>query len=400
MLDFSILSVSHRLQNFARISLFCAFFGFFTVAQATEESHNSANSGATTAVNASDDEHAAGATHQDAAVSHGDAHAADAYGTEAAHGEKKFEPGKMIMDHISDAHDWHLWGEGHGSVSIPLPVIIYSKSKGVEVFSSAKFNHGHDAYNGYRLDEENHVIAEDGSTDFYDLSITKNVLAMFIGVITLFIIAIGMANSYKKRSGKAPKGFHNLVEPLILFIRDDIAKPSIGHKANKFMPLLLSIFFFIFVLNLYGLIPIFPGGANVTGNIAVTMVLAVVVFLTVNLNANKYYWKHIFVPDVPVWMYPIIIPIEILGVILKPFVLMLRLFANITAGHLIILGFFSLIFIFGAIKEEIGFAVTPLSVGFTVFMSMLELLVAFLQAFVFTLLTSIYIGMAVEDHHH
>jgi F-type H+-transporting ATPase subunit a len=209
-----------------------------------------------------------------------------------------------------------------------------------------------------------------------------------------------MASSYKKRAGKAPKGIHNLLEPLILFIRDDVAKPSIGHKADKFMPLLLSIFFFIFVLNLFGLIPIFPGGANVTGNISITMVLAIIVFLTVNLNGNKYYWKHIFVPDVPVWMYPIIIPIEVLGVILKPFVLMLRLFANITAGHIIILGFFSLIFIFGAIKTEIGFAVTPLSVGFTVFMSMLELLVAFLQAFVFTLLTSIYIGMAVEEHHH
>ena len=304
------------------------------------------------------------------------------------------------MDHIADAHDWHLWGEGHDAVSIPLPVIIYSKSKGIEVFSSAKFNHGHDAYQGYRLDEEGHIVAEDGSSDFYDISISKNVLAMFIGVVTLLILAIGMANSYKKRKGKAPKGIHNLLEPLILFIRDDVAKPSIGHKSDKFMPLLLSIFFFIFVLNLYGLIPIFPGGANVTGNIAITMVLAIVVFLTVNLNGNKYYWKHIFLPDVPVWMYPIIIPIEVLGVILKPFVLMLRLFANITAGHIIILGFFSLIFIFGAIQTEIGFAVTPLSVGFTVFMSMLELLVAFLQAFVFTLLTSIYIGMAVEEHHH
>ena len=166
------------------------------------------------------------------------------------------------------------------------------------------------------------------------------------------------------------------------------------------MPLLLSLFFFIFVLNIYGLIPIFPGGANVTGNISVTMVLALVVAITVNFSGNKYYWKHIFLPDVPVWMYPVIIPIEILGVILKPFVLMLRLFANITAGHIIILGFFSLIFIFGAMKPSIGYAVTPLSVGFTVFMSMLELLVAFLQAFVFTLLTSIYIGMAVEEHHH
>jgi F-type H+-transporting ATPase subunit a len=166
------------------------------------------------------------------------------------------------------------------------------------------------------------------------------------------------------------------------------------------MPLLLSIFFFIFVVNLFGLIPIFPGGANVTGNIAVTMVLALVVFITVTVNGNKYYWKHILMPDVPKLMYIILIPIEILGVVLKPFVLMLRLFANITAGHIIILGFFSLIFIFGSMNPTFGYAVSPLSVLFTVFMSMLELLVAFLQAFVFTLLSAIYIGMAVEEHHH
>jgi F-type H+-transporting ATPase subunit a len=203
-----------------------------------------------------------------------------------------------------------------------------------------------------------------------------------------------------KRQGKAPKGIHNLIEPLIIFIRDDVAKPSIGHKTDKFMPLLLTVFFFIFVNNVFGLIPIFPGGANVTGNIAVTMVLALVIFLTVNLNGNKYYWKHIFMPDVPVWMYVIIIPIELLGVILKPFVLMLRLFANITAGHIIILGFFSLIFIFGAMSPAGGIGVSPLSVAFTVFMGLLEMLVAFLQAFVFTLLSAIYIGMAVEEHHH
>jgi F-type H+-transporting ATPase subunit a len=179
-----------------------------------------------------------------------------------------------------------------------------------------------------------------------------------------------------------------------------VAKSSIGPKYERFMPLILSIFFFIFVNNLFGLIPIFPGGANVTGNIAVTMVLALVVFVTVNVRGTKDYWKHIFLPDVPKAMYLILVPIEILGVILKPFVLMLRLFANITAGHIIILGFFSLIFIFGAMSPGLGFAVSPLSVAFTLFMSFLELLVAFLQAFVFTLLTAIYIGMAVEEHHH
>jgi F-type H+-transporting ATPase subunit a len=187
---------------------------------------------------------------------------------------------------------------------------------------------------------------------------------------------------------------------LIIFIRDDVGIPSIGKKTDKFMPLLLTLFFFIFINNIFGLIPIFPGGANVTGNIAITMVLAVMIFLIVNLNGNKNYWKHIFLPDVPVWMYVIIIPIEVLGVILKPFVLMLRLFANITAGHIIILGFLSLIFIFGAMSPAGGFGVSPLSLAFTVFMGLLEMLVAFLQAYVFTLLSAIYIGMAVEENHH
>ena len=317
------------------------------------------------------------------------------------HSNKKFAAGKMIMDHIADAHDWHLWGEGHGSVSIPLPVILYTQNKGITVFSSSRFEHGHASFEGFRLNEEGKVVWDNESekTPIYDISITKNVFAMFIAVFAILLIAVGMANTYKRNQGRAPKGFHNLVEPLILFIRDDLAKPSIGHQADRFLPMLLTIFSFIFVNNVFGLLPIFPGGANVTGNIAITMVLAVIVFLTVNLNGNKYYWKHILMPDVPGWMYVIIIPIEILGVVLKPFVLMLRLFANITAGHIIILGFFSLIFIFGAMDQVFGLAVSPLSVAFTVFMGLLEMLVAFLQAFVFTLLTALYIGMAVEEHH-
>lgn len=329
-----------------------------------------------------------------ASADHAEAHNAE----KNAHAEQKMDPGKMILEHISDAHDWHLWGH----TSIPLPVILYTESKGLTVFSSSKFNHGHDAYLGFRLNEKNQVVWDDANSHeaIYDFSITKNVLAMFIAVIVLVLVMLSMAGSYAKRKGLAPKGLPNMIEPLIVFLRDEVAKSSIGPKYERFMPLLLSIFFFIFVNNLMGLIPIFPGGANVTGNIAVTMVLALVVFITVNFSGNKYYWKHIFAPDVPKAMYIIIVPIEILGVILKPFVLMLRLFANITAGHIIILGFFSLIFIFGAMNTGMGYAVSPLSVGFTLFMSFLELLVAFLQAFVFTLLTAIYIGMAVEEHHH
>jgi F-type H+-transporting ATPase subunit a len=321
---------------------------------------------------------------------------------EKSHNGESYNPGKMIFDHISDAHDWHLWGEGESSVSIPLPVILYTASKGLQCFSSSKFHHGHASHDGFQLTEEGKVAWTDDAIKetIFDFSLSKNVIAMFIGSAFLLILVLGMAKHYRENAGKAPKGIYNLIEPLILTLRDDIARPTIGKRAEQFLPLLLSIFFFIFCLNLFGLIPFFPGGANVTGNISVTMILALVVFVTVTLSGNKYYWKHIFMPDVPVWMYVIIIPIEILGVLLKPFVLMLRLFANITAGHIIILGFFSLIFIFGNMSTGLGYAVSPLSVAFTVFMSLLELLVAFLQAFVFTLLTSVYIGMAVEEHHH
>jgi len=353
-------------------------------------------------VGIANDNHSSNTNSED--VEHHDAESHEASTHEHAESHETttgFEPGKMIMEHIADAHDWHLWGEGDHSVSIPLPVILYT-SEGLSVFSSSNFHHGHSPYNGFKLNHEGVVTWEDETkTDvIYDLSITKNVLALFIGSIFLIVLVIKMARHYAANTGKAPKGIYNLIEPLILFLRDDIARPTIGKKADNYMSLLLSIFFFIFTLNLFGLIPVFPGGANVTGNISVTMVLALVVFITVTISGNKYYWKHIFMPDVPVWMYVIIIPIEILGVVLKPFVLMLRLFANITAGHIIILGFFSLIFIFGNMNAGLGYAVSPLSVAFTLFMSVLELLVAFLQAFVFTLLSSIYIGMAVEEHHH
>ena len=396
MPDFSTIFTTSTYRKSFVTAVFLAFFAVSAWASHDKVADKHAQTSTAASHDVAIESHNTSESH--AKEAHGDAHEASG----ESHKEEKFAPGKMIMDHIADAHDWHLWGEGHGSVSIPLPVILYTASKGITFFSSAHFEHGHVAYEGFRLTEDGKVAWDDASNTeaIYDISMTKNVVAMLIAVLTILLIAIGMANAYKRNKGKAPKGFHNLVEPLILFIRDDVARASIGHKADKYLPMLLSIFFFIFVNNIFGLIPIFPGGANVTGNIAVTMVLAVIVFLTVNLNANKYYWKHIFVPDVPVWMYIIIIPIEILGVVLKPFVLMLRLFANITAGHIIILGFFSLIFIFGAMKPGLGLAVSPLSVAFTVFMSLLELLVAFLQAFVFTLLTAIYIGSAIEEHHH
>jgi F-type H+-transporting ATPase subunit a len=217
---------------------------------------------------------------------------------------------------------------------------------------------------------------------------------MFIAVIAILLVFSSVAGAYKKRVGLAPKGLQSFAEPLIIFIRDDIARPNIGYKYEKFMPLLLTIFFFIWFNNLLGLIPIFPGSANVTGNIAVTMVLAAIVLVVVNLNGNKYYWSHIFKPDVPFWLLPIMWIVEIIGIFSKPFALMIRLFANITAGHIIVLSLVSLIFIFKSL------AIAPVSVAFVLFMSVLELLVAFLQAFIFTMLTALFIGTAVEEHHH
>jgi len=317
----------------------------------------------------------------------------------AKHGEEKFEPTKVIMEHIADSHMWHLWGH----TSLPLPVILYT-ANGLEVFSSGHFHHGEHDYNGkynnYRLEEDHvKVVGADGKVDeeasksVLDFSITKNVAAMFVAIFVILVIFISVAASYRKRVGKAPKGLQSFMEPIIVFVRDDIAKPNIGHKYAKFMPYLLTTFFFILFNNLFGLIPIFPGGANVTGNIALTFVMALGTLIIVNINGNKYYWKHIFKPDVPFWLYPIMIPVELIGIISKPFALMVRLFANITAGHIIVLSLISLIFIFETL------AIAPVSVAFVLFMDVLELLVAFLQAFIFTLLTALFIGMAVEEHH-
>jgi len=216
-------------------------------------------------------------------------------------------------------------------------------------------------------------------------------------------IFISVAKSYKRRQNLAPKGIQSLMEPLIIFVRDDIARPSIGHTYQKYLPYLLTIFFFIFISNLLGLIPIFPGGANLTGNIAVTGILALFTFTITTINANATYWKHIInAPGVPWWLkipIPLMPIVELIGVFTKPFVLMVRLFANITAGHIIALGFFSLIFIFGKMSLGAGYGISVLSVIFTVFMSMLELLVAFIQAYVFTLLSAIYFGLATEEHY-
>jgi F-type H+-transporting ATPase subunit a len=331
------------------------------------------------------------------------AEATDTTGEDSAtHSEEKFDPTVTILEHIGDSHSFHLWGH----TSMPLPVILITPS-GLDIFSSSNLMDEHHEPVAFTskytyLNEEEHIkvlgangeIDEELSSKIYDFSITKNVFALFLSVAIILIIFLSVAKAYKKTVGKAPKGLQSWVEPIIIFIRDDIARPNIGYKYEKFMPLLLTIFFFIWINNLLGLIPIFPGGANVTGNIAITMVLAVIVLIVVNLNGNKYYWSHIFKPDVPFWLLPIMWVVEIIGIISKPFALMIRLFANITAGHIIVLSLISLIFIFKTAWMSLA------AVPFVLFMDVLELLVAFLQAFIFTMLTALFIGTAVEEHHH
>ncbi len=327
----------------------------------------------------------------------------------------KFNPGKMITEHILDAHDWHLWGEGDQAVSIPLPVIVYSSELGLNIFMSSAFHHGHEIHHGFALKENKVVVVneqegdahtatvnEEKTAGLWDISISKNVVSLFISIAILMFIFVSVAKSYNARPGQAPKGLQSLIEPLVIFVRDDVAKSSIGEKKyKKFLPFLLTAFFFIWINNLLGLIPIFPGGANLTGSISITFTLALITFLLVLFNGNKNFWHHIFaMPGVPKWVLFLLTPIEVLGIFLRPFVLMIRLFANITAGHIIALSFFSLIFIFGEMGSGAGFGAAIFSVAFTVFMTCLELLVAFLQAYVFTLLSAIYIGAAVEEPHH
>jgi len=252
-----------------------------------------------------------------------------------------------------------------------------------------------------QVDAHHATVNEELTNGLWDISITKNVLAMFVSLGLMLWMFISAAKMYKRNPGKAPKGMQGLLEPLIIFVRDDIAKSAIGEKRyKKYMPFLLTVFFFIWINNLMGLIPILPGGANVTGNIAVGMVLAAVVFIITIVTANKHYWRHIFaMPGVPIGVLVLLTPIEIFGMFLKPFVLMIRLFANMLAGHIIALSFFSLIFIFAEMSTGLGWGVGVFSVAFTIFMGMLELLVCFLQAYVFTLLAAMYFGSAIDEGH-
>lgn len=296
----------------------------------------------------------------------------------------------IALEHVADSHSWHLWGEGHEAVALPLPVILYSSTKGLQVFSSGRFEHGHASYNGYKLEEEK-IVSEDATESVYDISITKNVAQLFFSAIVLFLLFTSIAKSYKTQGvTSAPQGKQSFFEPLITFVRDDIAKGNIGHGSDKFVPYLLTIFFVILINNIFGMIPI---GANLTGNIAFTLVLSVITLIVTNINGNKNYWSHIFLPHAPKAIWPILIPIEIVGILTKPFALMIRLFANMTAGHIIVISLIGLIFVFKSIY------IAPVSIAFALFIDVLECLVAFLQAYVFTMLTALFIGSAVADHN-
>ena len=327
-----------------------------------------------------------------------------------SHEVEKFIPGDFIMHHIADAYEWHILDKGDFHLSIPLPVIVYSETSGMNVFMSSKFHHGHESYKNFKIahegvNEGKIVEMIDGAEIVpIDISITKNVVSLFVSLIIIMWLFFSTAKAYKRNPNSAPKGVQSLLEPLIIFIRDDVAKASIGEKNYlKYTPFLLTIFFFIFINNLMGLIPIFPFGANLTGNIAITLVLALFTFVITTAVANKNYWIHIInAPGVPWWLkfpIPLMPVVEIMGVFIKPFVLMVRLFANITAGHIIALGFYSLIFIFGEMSVGLGYGVSVVSIAFTIFMTVLELLVAFIQAYVFTLLSALYFGMATEEAH-
>ncbi len=304
---------------------------------------------------------------------------------------EEFKPGDVILHHVLDDHIWHFWDGAFGTLY--LPVIVYSGERGLEVFSSHNFydeDHNVIPYNGYVLDH-GHIALENSEATVWDFSITKNVAFLFLNAALMLLIFLNVAKGYRKNEGGPPRGVQSFFEPIIIFIRDEVVKPNIGQKYERFLPYLLTLFFFIWFGNLLGLL---PGAANLTGNIAVTLVLAVITFVLTTVSGNKNYWGHIFnTPGVPVVLKPIIVPVEIIGMFTKPISLMVRLFVAITAGHIVILSLISLSFVFHS------FSVGILSSLIVVFINLIEILVATIQAYVFTMFSSLYIGMAVEEHH-
>ncbi len=301
-----------------------------------------------------------------------------------------FNMGEMIMHHVLDDYQYEIM---HGLV-IPLPVILYTEKNGLLIFSSSNlFDDDHvpleEGYNGFKY-YHGKLKPIDQDASFVDLSITKNVAFLILTATLMILVFLSVAKGYSKKNS-APKGIQALFEPVIIFVRDDIVKPNIGENYEKYLPYMLTLFFFIFFGNVLGLM---PGAANLTGNIAVTLSLALFTFLITNFSGNKHYWKHIFwTPGIPIIMRVIILPIELIGVFSKPISLMIRLFAAITAGHIVLLSFIGLIFIFQS------YFVGVMSALFVVGLNLVELMVAGIQAYVFTMFSSVYIGLATEDGH-
>src|SRR6185436_206319 len=345
--------------------------------------------------------------------------------------KKGFNAQEVIFGHILDAHEFHFFDiiqkDGHHKpVGIPLPVILYSPQKGFNVFMSSKFHHGEEVHEGYRLLTEEYVeelkkegvdvkkeglhaglivpVGTDGKIDHsvsvYDFSLTRNVVQMIMALSLLVWIMISIANRYKKGIGvkTAPTGMQNLMEPIIAFVRDEVAKPNLGNRWEKYLPYLLTVFFFILINNIFGLI---PGTANVTGNIAFTVVLGLISLVVIVASSRKYYWQHIFnPPGMPLGIKFILIPVEILSFFIRPMALIIRLFANMVAGHIIIICLISLIFIFAGLSQYAGWGTSIFSIAFTIFIYFIEILVAFIQAFIFSMLTAVFIGQAFEEPHH
>jgi len=316
---------------------------------------------------------------------------------------------EFILEHISDSYVWHITKIGEHEISIPLPVIVYSKTTGWHTFISSKLHEG-EVYEGLQIAPEGEfkgkIVEKDANGKEirpFDISITKNVFSLLFSSILLILIVMGVARSYNKNPIQSKSGFAGFMEMFIMDINDSVIKPCVGKKYKKYAPYLLTVFFFIFINNCLGLIPIFPGGANVTGNIAITFVLALITFIIVNIGGSKEYWREILWPDVPLWLKipPMMPAIELVGIFTKPFALMIRLFANMLAGHSIILGLTCLVFV--TVKMGVGMnaGMTVVSVLFSVFIGFVEVLVAYIQAYIFTMLTAVFIGLArVEPHKH
>lgn len=324
---------------------------------------------------------------------------------------KEVDVKKVIFEHVKDSYEWHMTAIGDRHISISLPVIIYSRNSGWHFFSSSVF-HDAEMYNGFTIahegNNEGKIVEydEDGNEvrPLLDMSLTKNAVAIIVSALLLVVIMLTVARWYRRHDStkEAPRGFVGIMEMLITMVLDDVIKPNVGPRYRKYAPYLLTVFFFIFFTNLLGLLPIFPGGANVTGNIAVTLALALCTFVAVNFFGNKEYYKEVFWPDVPTWLkvpVPLMPLIEIFGIFVKPFALTIRLFANILAGHTALLAFVCIIFVTMSVNSYIGSGMTVVSVFFTIFMNCLELLVAFIQAFVFTMLSSVFIGLSQPEPH-